>query len=94
MNGIVLMNMKLRTRRKKLKAILGQSCTSKSTYYKHSPKPFGQTKNGLVSERLACTSGKIEILNKIRIQILILNFQVNLKWFFHPKNLTSGNNNP
>ena len=30
-----------------------------------SPKPFGQTKNGLVSGRLACTSSKTEILNKI-----------------------------
>ena len=33
--------------------------------YKH--KPFGQTKNGLVSGRLACTSSKNEILNKIGI---------------------------
>ena len=32
-----------------------------------SPKPFGQTKNGLVSGRLACTSSKTEILNKIGI---------------------------
>ena len=30
-----------------------------------SPKPFGQTKNGLVSGRLACTSSKTEILNKV-----------------------------
>ena len=44
-------------------------------YYKHlkkgghqqywSPKPFGQTKNGLVSGRLACTSSKTEIFNKV-----------------------------
>ena len=32
-----------------------------------SPKPFGQTKNGLVSGRLACTSSKTEMLNKIGI---------------------------
>ena len=32
-----------------------------------SPKPFKQTKNGLVSGRLACTSSKTEILNKIDI---------------------------
>ena len=32
-----------------------------------SPKQFGQTKNGLVSGRLACTSSKTEILNKIGI---------------------------
>ena len=32
-----------------------------------SPKPFGQTENGLVSGRLACTSSKTEILNKIGI---------------------------
>jgi hypothetical protein len=32
-----------------------------------SPKPFGQTKNGLVSGRLAYTSSKTEILNKIGI---------------------------
>jgi hypothetical protein len=31
------------------------------------PKPFGQTKNGLVSGRLAGTSSKTEILNKIGI---------------------------
>ena len=42
-------------------------------YYKHlkkgarSPKPFGQTKNGLASGRLAFTSSKTEILNKIGI---------------------------
>ena len=40
-------------------------------YYKHLKnvltKPFGQTKNGLVSGRLACTSSKTEILNKIGI---------------------------
>ena len=87
MNGIVLMNMKLRTRRKKLKAILGQSCTSKSTYYKHSPKPFGQTKNGLVSGRLAGTPRKTEIFKKIGIYILILNFQL-------PNKPKSENNNP
>ena len=34
---------------------------------KCSPKPFGQTKNGRVSGRLACTSSKTEILNKIGI---------------------------
>ena len=75
----------------------GQSYTSQVLQIfenRCSPKPFGQTQNGLVSGRLACTSSKTEIFNKIRIQILILNFQVNLKWFFHPKNLTSGNNNP
>ena len=37
-------------------------------YYKHlkkcSPKKFGQTKNGLVSGRLVCTSSKTEISNK------------------------------
>jgi hypothetical protein len=32
-----------------------------------SPKPFGQTKIGVVSGRLACTSSKTEILNKIGI---------------------------
>ena len=32
-----------------------------------SPKPFGKTKNGLVSRRLACTSSKTEILKKIGI---------------------------
>jgi hypothetical protein len=50
-------------------------CSSKvihPKYYKHLKKgapqmPFGQTKNGLVSGRLACTSGKTEILNKIGI---------------------------
>ena len=41
-------------------------------YYKHlknscSAQPFGQTKNGLVSGRLACTSGTTEMLNKIGI---------------------------
>ena len=41
-------------------------------YYKHlkkrcSPKTFRQTKNGLVSGRLAFTSSKTEILNKIGI---------------------------
>ena len=30
-------------------------------------KPFGQTKNGLVSGRLTCTLSKTEILNKIGI---------------------------
>jgi hypothetical protein len=70
---------------------------------------FGQTKNGLVSGRLACTSSKTEIFNKkIGIHILILNFQVNLecffevlikiffsfRMFFHPKNLKSENNSP
>ena len=45
---------------------------TKAKYYKHlkkrcSPKPFGQTKNGLVSGRLACTLCKPEILNKIGI---------------------------
>ncbi len=59
-------------------------------YYKHlkrrcSSKPFGQTKNGLVSGRLACTSSKTEILNKKRIYILILSFQVNLACFFTKK---------
>ena len=49
-----------------------------------SSKPFGQTKNGLVTGKLACTSSKIEILNKIVI-ILILNFQVNLECFFTQK---------
>ena len=38
---------------------------------------FGQTKNRLVSGRLACISSKTEILNKIGISILILTFQVN-----------------
>ena len=38
-------------------------------YYKHlkkgvHQKPFWQTKNGLLSVRLACTSSKTEILNK------------------------------
>ena len=55
-------------------------------------KAIWAEKNGLVSERLACTSGKIKILNKIGIQILILNFQVNYKRFFHPKTLKSENN--
>ena len=32
-----------------------------------SPKAFGQTKNELVSGRLACTSSKTEISNKIGI---------------------------
>jgi hypothetical protein len=41
-------------------------------YYKHlkkrcSLKPFGHTKNGLVSGRLACTLSKTEILSKIGI---------------------------
>jgi hypothetical protein len=43
---------------------------------------------------LACTSNKNEILNKIGIWILILNFQVNLECFFTQKNLKSENNNP
>ena len=47
--------------------------------------PFGQTKNGLVSGRLAYTSSKTEILNKIGIKILILKLQVNLKCFFTAK---------
>ena len=62
-----------------------QSYTSQvHTTYKHlkkrcSPKPFAQTKNGLVSGRLACTSSKTELLNKIGVYISILNFQVNLE---------------
>ena len=53
-------------------------------YYKHlkkrcSPKPFGQTKNGLFSGRLACTSSKTKILNKIGIYILILNYTIQCK---------------
>ena len=40
-------------------------------YNKHLKKvlinPFGQTKYGLVSGRLACTSSKNEVLNKIGI---------------------------
>ena len=32
-----------------------------------SPKPFGQTKKGLVFGRLVCTSSETEILNKIGI---------------------------
>ena len=61
-------------------------------YYKHLKKgahqsrPFGQTKNGLVSVRLACTSSKTEILNKIGIQILILNLQL-IQNVFSPKKL-------
>ena len=53
--------------------IIFRSCSQKSytsqvvnTLEKRcSPKPFGQTKNGLVSGRLACTSSKTEVLNKI-----------------------------
>ena len=52
-----------------------------SMYYKHiekwcSSKPFGQTKNWLVSGRLACTSSKTELLNKIEIQIFIPEFSI------------------
>ena len=50
-------------------------------YYKHMKKGAHQShlgrKNGLVSGRLASTSSKTEMLNKIGIYILILNFQVN-----------------
>ena len=58
-------------------------------YYKHLKKVLTKAiwadKNGLVSGRLACTSSKTEIFNKIRIQILILNFQVNLECFISQK---------
>jgi hypothetical protein len=52
-------------------------------YYKHMKKVLTKAiwadKNELVSGRLACTSSKTEILlNKIRISILILSFQVSL----------------
>ena len=50
-------------------------------------------KNGPVSGRLACTSSMTEILNKIGILILILNFQVNLEYFVTQKKLRSENNN-
>jgi hypothetical protein len=48
-------------------------------YYKHLKKGAHQShlgikKNGLVSGRLACTSSKTEILNKVGIKILILQF--------------------
>ena len=51
-----------------VKSISRQSYTSQvlQTFEKRcSPKPFGQTKNGMVSGRLARTSSKTEILNKI-----------------------------
>ena len=48
-------------------------------------KAIWADKNGLVSGRLACTSSKTEILNKIEMWILNLNFQVNLECFFTQK---------
>ena len=42
-------------------------------------------KKGLVSGRLAWTSSKTEMSSKIRIEILTLNFQVNLDCFFTQK---------
>ena len=44
---------------------LQQNLHWEQSYTSQVPKPFGQTKYGLVSGRLACTSSKTEILNKI-----------------------------
>ena len=67
-------------------------------YYKHLKKGAHQIHLGRQKwagcGRLACTSSKTKILNKIGIWIWILNFQVNIQFFFHPKNLKSENNNP
>ena len=46
------------------------------------------------SGRLACTSSKTEVSNKVGIYILILNFKVDLESSFTKKNLKIENNNP
>ena len=44
--------------------------------------PFGQTKNGLLSGRLACTSSKTEILNKVKNLDFNPEFSINSECFF------------
>ena len=58
---------------------------TKQTYTSKVLSTFGQTKNWLVSGRLASASNKTEMSNKIGVYILILNFQVDLKCFFTQK---------
>ena len=47
------------------------------------PKPFGQTENGLVFGRLACTSSKTEIANKTQWKNPLLSIFYFRLW---PKN--------
>ena len=58
-------------------------------------KTIWADKNGLVSDRLARTSSKTEILHKQNTN-LDFNPEVSslFKMFFPPKNLKSENNNP
>ena len=71
-----------------------QSYTSQLLYTfekRCSPKPFGLTKNGLISGRLACTSSKTKINRNLDFNPKVSNY---FRMFFCTKNLNSENSNP